>query len=313
MIHALSGGVGGAKLAVGLAALLSPPELTVVVNTADDFDYLGLHIMPDLDSVLYALAGLNDTERGWGRAGESWVCKDTVTSLGVDNWFALGDKDLAIHILRTEWLRQGLSASQVAAELTGRLGIAHAVLPMSDEPVSTVVLSEGQRIAFQEYFVRLQCRPRADGFEFAGMETAKPQAHWMAEMTSADMQGVVICPSNPYVSVEPILALPGVKDALKRQPVVAVSPIIGGRAIKGPAAKMMAELGHEISPLGVARCYQGLLDGMVIDIEDAALAPQLRDLGLQVTVTQTLMKSRKDSVQLARETLDLLARCRGAS
>lgn len=312
MIHALSGGVGGAKLAVGLAEVVAPDELSIIVNTADDFDYLGLHIMPDLDSVLYALAGLNDTERGWGRAGESWVCKETVTSLGIDNWFALGDKDLAIHLLRSDWLRQGRTCTDVAAELARRMGIAHMVLPMSDEPVSTVVLSEGRRISFQEYFVRLQCRPRADGFEFSGAREARPQAQWLSQLSDPAMQGVVICPSNPYVSVAPILALSGVREALMTQPVVAVSPIIGGRALKGPAAKMLAELGQEISPLGVARCYQGLLDGMVIDEEDAVLAPALQDMGLHVKITQTIMKSRADSVQLARDALDLLASVREA-
>jgi LPPG:FO 2-phospho-L-lactate transferase len=309
MIHALSGGVGGAKLAVGLAAVLPPEELTIIVNTADDFDYLGLHVMPDLDSVLYALAGLNDSVRGWGRAGETWACKQAISELGIDNWFALGDKDLALHILRTDWLRQGWPYSRVAGELARRMGIAHRVLPMSDEPVATVVLSEGQRLPFQEYFVRLQCVPRASGFEFAGAEKARPQAEWLAQMDAC--QGTVICPSNPYVSVAPILALTEVKEALANQPVVAVSPIVGGRALKGPAAKMMAELGQDASPVGVARCYAGLLDGMVIDVEDEQHASELERMGLKVCVTQTIMKGREDSIALAQATLELLRQCKG--
>jgi LPPG:FO 2-phospho-L-lactate transferase len=309
VIHALTGGVGGAKLVVGLDQVLPATELVVVVNTGDDFDYLGLRIMPDLDSVLYALAGLNDEVRGWGRADESWVCRDAMNALGADSWFNLGDQDLALHILRTHWLREGMRYSEVAAALANRLHLKASIIPMSDDPVATVVLSGDTELPFQEYFVRLRCEPRADGFRFAGSERAQPHPAWMADLKEGRSDGVVICPSNPFVSVDPILSLNGVRAALENIPVIAVSPIVGGKAIKGPAAKMLAEQGLDVSPLGIARHYGGLLDGMVIDRQDEAYAERLRGMGLAVAVTDTMMTSRAVSAAVADTALTLLAEC----
>jgi LPPG:FO 2-phospho-L-lactate transferase len=311
MIHALSGGVGGAKLAVGLAKALDRTELTIVVNTADDFDYLGLHIMPDLDSVLYALKGLNDAERGWGRAGETWHCKEALIDLGVDAWFSLGDRDLAIHILRTSLMREGASLTEVTRELLGRMALPLNVVPMSDERVSTVVLSDGEEIAFQEYFVRLKCDLKADGFRFDGADSALPAAGWFDRLASQPRPGIIFCPSNPYLSIDPILALRGVREVLKRNdvPVVAVSPIVGGKALKGPLAKIMADFGVDPSPLAIADHYSGLLDGLVIDRLDAQYEAELRRRGLRVAVCDTIMKNAEDSRRLADIAIGLLVDC----
>ncbi|GAA4322956.1 2-phospho-L-lactate transferase [Pigmentiphaga soli] len=312
MIIALTGGVGGAKLVAGLARALPADDLTVVVNTADDFDHLGLRIMPDLDSVLYALAGLNDRERGWGRADETWHCRDAMAALGAPTWFNLGDKDLALHILRTHWLHTGQSYAGVARMLARRLGLDARVVPMSDQPVATMVLSGDGEIPFQDYFVRRRCEPRAGGFRYAGIDAALPLPQWYEPLAGGCCAGVVICPSNPFVSIEPILALRGVREAIAHWgvPVVAVSPIVGGRALKGPAAKMMAELGMDVSPAGVAERYRGLLGGMVVDDADAGQVARLRDMGLAVEVTDTVMTDTGVAESLARTALAMVGRLR---
>ncbi len=307
-ILALSGGVGGAKLAAGLCAMLPPERLTIVVNTGDDFEHLGLTICPDLDSVTYALAGLNDTVRGWGVADETWQAMAMLSRLGGPDWFNLGDRDLGLHLTRAMHLRAGESLSRVTERLTGQLGIAHRVLPMSDDPVRTQVETEAGWIDFQHYFVREQCRPEVRGVRFAGADEAQPSPGFAEALSRRDLAAVVICPSNPWLSVDPILALPGVRDGLEvlDVPVIAVSPLVGGTALKGPLAKLMAELGQPVSNLALAAHYDGLLDHLVIDQIDTADAAPLRESGLCATITQTVMRNALDRERLASEILAMV-------
>ncbi len=255
-ILALAGGVGGAKLALGLAGVLPGDALTVVVNTADDFEHLGLAISPDLDTVMYTLAGVANPDTGWGRRDESWTVMEALGALGSETWFRLGDKDLATHIERTRRLRAGEQLSTITRDLAARLGVKSAMVPMSDDVVRTVVTTAVGELAFQDWFVRLRCEPIVRSVAFAGAKTAKPHA---ALLDLAGLRGLIVCPSNPFVSVGPIISLAGVRAALEGAsiPRVAVTPIVGGQAIKGPAAKMLAELGHDVSALGVARYYKG--------------------------------------------------------
>jgi LPPG:FO 2-phospho-L-lactate transferase len=301
----LTGGVGGAKLVLGLSHIVEGDNLVVVCNTGDDFDHLGLRVCPDIDSVLYALAGLSDQVRGWGRRDESWVFMDALGGLGGPDWFNLGDRDLATHVLRTDMMRTGGSLSQVTKDLATRMGIDAVILPMSDNPVATIVQTETGELAFQHYFVREQCKPEVTGFTFDGISVAKPQSQVIEALTS-NPKAVLIAPSNPYVSVDPILNLPGMRDAIKANgaPVVAVSPIIGGQAVKGPAAKMMKELGKDVSVMGIAQHYHGLTDGLVIDNADAQLASQIEAMGISVRVTQTLMSDVKTKINLSKLCLD---------
>jgi len=305
-VLALSGGVGGAKLAAGLASVLAPQDLTVVVNTGDDFEHLGLTICPDIDSVTYALAGLNDTQRGWGVKDESWQAMAMLKSLGEEEWFNLGDRDMAMHVARSHRLRSGETLSEVTARLTRHLGIAHAIVPMSDEPVRTQVETGDGWLDFQHWFVREQCRPAVRAVRFAGLP-ADPSHAFEAALFRDDLAAIVICPSNPFVSVDPVLALHGVRQALaeRRVPVVAVSPLVGGQAIKGPLAKMLAELGQPCDNLTIARHYAGLVDHWLIDEADADEARKLRDSGAGVTVTATVMWSAEDRSRLAREALSV--------
>ena len=301
-VVALCGGVGGAKLAHGLALALPPDELSVIVNTGDDFRHLGLHICPDLDSVLYALAGLSDPIRGWGRRDETWAFMKALQDLSAETWFRLGDRDLAVHVERTWRLAQGATLSEVTAHLCKALAITARVLPMSDDPVRTRVLTAEGWLDFQEYFVHRQCAPAVRDFMFAGADTARAQPDALAALEQRDLRAIVICPSNPFVSVEPILAVPGIRRAIREShaPVLAVTPIIGGKAIKGPAAKMMAELGLDVSGVAVARRYAGLIDGFVIDREDPA--PDAIE-GITFFSAATLMNTVDDRSQLARAVL----------
>jgi LPPG:FO 2-phospho-L-lactate transferase len=303
-VLALAGGVGGGKYARGLAAVLPPEQLAIVVNTADDFVHLGLHVSPDIDSVLYALADLNDPERGWGLAGETWNFMDAMERLGEPTWFKLGDRDLATHVLRTEALAAGRTLSEVTALLATRLGISHALVPMSDDPVRSVVDTDEGALDFQDYFVRRQCKPKFRGVRLEGGDVAQPSAGLRHALGRA--RAIVVTPSNPFVSIDPILALPGIKDALRqsRQPVVAISPIIGGNAVKGPLAKMMRELGAEVSALGVARHYRPLVDGWVIDTLDQGLVPSIEALGCRVKVCNTLMRTLDDKARLAQDAVE---------
>ena len=309
MILALAGGVGGAKLAQGLAMRLAPEELQIVVNTGDDFVHLGLHISPDIDTVMYWLAGLNDRTRGWGLAGDSWNFMAALRRLDGPTWFNLGDSDLATHLVRTQMLGEGASLGAVTCALCTRLGIAHAIAPMTDAPVRTLVHTEDATLAFQDYFVRLQCAPAVTGVSFAGAEAAKPSPAFAAAMANPVLHAVVICPSNPLLSIDPILSIPGVRDwlRLRRIPVIAVSPIVGGKAIKGPAAKIFRELDREVSVQGVADHYRGLIDALVIDTVDAAAKPALEARGLRVAVVPSVMKNAEDQAALAAAVLAFAA------
>ena len=303
-VVALAGGVGGAKLAAGLQAALPPGDLSVVVNTADDFDLWGLHICPDLDTVMYTLAGIANPETGWGIAGESFETLNMIGRYGEDTWFKLGDRDLATHTLRTHRLRSGEPLTGVTDALTAALGVESVVLPMTDDPVSTVLETPEGPLEFQEYFVRRGQRDEVLGVELRGIEDARPTEAVLAAISGAD--AVVICPSNPVVSVGPILAVPGVREALasSRSPKVAVSPIIGGRALKGPADRMLLSLGHEVSAAGVAAMYSGLLDGMVVDTVDEGERDRIKALGMRVLVTDSVMRDDEDRARLALETLE---------
>ncbi len=293
-IVALAGGVGGAKLAHGLAQCLPPEELTVIVNTGDDFEHFGLHISPDLDTVCYTLAGLANLETGWGRTGETWQAMDNLARLGAPGWFHLGDQDLATHLERTRRMQAGQTLSAVTRDFCKQWDVKQVVLPMSDWPVQTVVETDEGDLPFQEYFVHRQCEPAVRGFRFEGIELARP-APGISEALE-DAEAVVICPSNPWVSIDPILKV--VREITK--PVFAVSPIIGGHAVKGPAAKMYAEMGIEPSALAVADHYRNILCGFVLDQKDQDYEAAV---GLPALVTDTLMNSIADRVRLAQELL----------
>jgi len=304
-VIALCGGVGGAKLAFGLTRILPPEDLTIVVNTGDDFVHLGLHVSPDIDTVIYTLADLADRERGWGLAGETWQFMDQLKRLGGEGWFNLGDRDLAMHVERTRRLSAGETLSQVTGALAAALDVRHPVIPMSDDPVRTVVQTDEGELAFQRYFVGRQCQPVVTGIRFDGAAASRSSPALTAALARRDVDAVIVCPSNPYLSIDPILAVPGVRDGLSalKAPVVAVSPIVGGRALKGPAAKLMQELGVAPCPTAIVEHYDGLLSGLVVDHEDAAEAEALRARGLSTLATEAIMTSDDDRVRLARETL----------
>lgn len=300
-VVALAGGVGGAKLADGLAQILAPDDLTVIVNTGDDFEHLGLHISPDLDTVVYTLAGLSNDATGWGRAGETWRFLDTLRGLGGPAWFQLGDRDLALHHERTRRLAAGERLSTVTCDLARRMGVKAAVLPMTDDRVRTIVLTDDDELAFQKYFVERHCEPAVRGFRFEGIESARPADGVLEALAAAD--AIVLCPSNPWVSLDPILAVPGLRSALSGKVVVGVSPIIGGRALKGPAAKIARELGIEPSAAAVAEHFRGLLTGLVIDDQDVAELSRVEAAGMQVKTARTVMQGRADRSRLADDVL----------
>jgi LPPG:FO 2-phospho-L-lactate transferase len=304
-ILALSGGVGGAKLALGLSKVLAPDQLTIVANTADDFEHLGLSISPDLDTLMYTLAQLNNTEQGWGLANESWNAMAALETLGGDSWFRLGDRDLATHLERSQRLAKGQSLSAVTDYLCNRLGVTHRIIPMSDHSVRTKIITIDGELAFQEYFVREQCQPQITGFYFDGLDEALPQYELMELLASDQLAAIVFCPSNPFVSVEPILQLAGVRESMKacNAPVIAVSPIVAGLSIKGPAAKMMNELNMPVTATAVAQYYGDLLDGFVLDQSDELLQASINQLGVDVCCAPTIMKSLDDRIQLAETVL----------
>jgi LPPG:FO 2-phospho-L-lactate transferase len=303
-VCALAGGVGGAKLASGLQDVLPSWDLSVVVNTADDFDLWGLHICPDLDTVMYTLAAISNPDTGWGIADETFETLNMLERYGEETWFKLGDRDLATHLLRTSRMRSGETLTEVTAGLSGALGVESAVLPMSDDPVSTILDTPEGRLEFQEYFVRRGQRDEVLGIELRGIRNAGPTERVLAAISGAD--AIVLCPSNPIVSIGPILALPGMKEALEASsvPKVAVSPIVGGRALKGPADRMLASLGHEVSATGVAKIYADLVDGMVIDRTDQDERAGIEALGMRVLVTGSVMGDAEDRARLASETLE---------
>ena len=306
-ILALSGGVGGARLAAGLAAALPEGALTVAVNTGDDFEHLGLHICPDLDTVMYTLAGIENPETGWGVAQESWHCLESLRRLGAEDWFRLGDRDLATHLHRSARLAAGAGLAEVTAELCAALGVTSRVLPMSDQPLRTVIRSGRRRLSFQDYFVREACEPRVDEVLFEGQAEALPAL--LSLLDSKELKGVILAPSNPFVSVAPILSLPGVRERLRAlaAPVVAVSPIIGGEALKGPAAKMMRSLDVGVGAPAVAGLYADFLDGFIIDNADAALAEAVADAAdVGVLVCDSIMHTAERRRALAAATLNFM-------
>lgn len=311
-VLALTGGVGGAKLALGLTDILGADRLEIVVNTADDFQHLGLNICPDIDTLLYTLSGKNNQQLGWGLAGESWAAMDALEQLGGETWFRLGDRDLATHLWRTQALASGAALAQVTCDLAKRMGVEHNIHPMSDDPVSTIVHSDEGDLPFQQYFVRRQCAPAVSGFSFQGLDSASFNPAVSKLISTQAVRGIIICPSNPFVSVDPILKIPGLYESLKESgvPVIAVSPIVAGMAIKGPAAKMMGELNMPVTALAVAKHYAeqypGLLNHFVIDQSDGTLALQINELGITAATTATVMKTREDKKSLAEFVLQLL-------
>jgi LPPG:FO 2-phospho-L-lactate transferase len=308
-VVALAGGVGGAKLAHGLHRALPAGSLTVVVNTGDDFDLHGLRIWPDHDTVMYTLAGLANRAQGWGLEGETWAAQEMLARLGAETWFQLGDRDLGVHILRTAWLRDGFTATEVALRLQDALGSDSPILPMTDADVRTEVLTDDGWLEFQEYFVHRHQAPEVTEVRFRGIEEAAPTAAVLDALATAEV--VVLAPSNPIVSVGPILAVPGMREALaaaraRGVPLAAVSPIVRGRALKGPADRMLTSLGHESSALGVARLYAAVVDLFVLDVLDEALTPAIEALGMRTLVTDTVMTDDAARETLARELLGAL-------
>ncbi len=305
-VTALAGGVGGARMLDGFAALGFDDRLTAIVNTADDFELWGLYISPDIDTVLYTLSGLANVEQGWGIAGDTRATLDAIARLGEDPWFQVGDQDFATHILRTQRLADGALLADVTAGFAAALGIRTQVVPMSNEPVRTQIKTDAGWLDFQEYFVGRRHADDVLDVRFDGIELAKPSGAILPSLSEADL--VLICPSNPVVSIDPILGVAGIRDAMSacRAPVVCVSPIVGGKAIKGPAANMLARAGVEVSAAGVAAYYGDLVDVMVIDEQDAHLEGAIREGGHDVVVLQTIMGGREDRARLAREILAAL-------
>jgi LPPG:FO 2-phospho-L-lactate transferase len=301
---ALAGGVGGAKLSVGLQDALEPGGLSVVVNTADDFEPWGLRVCPDLDTVMYTLAGVANPDTGWGLVDESFAFLETLSGYGEDAWFKLGDKDLATHVLRTQKLRAGETLTGLTAGLARALGVPGGIFPMCDEKVSTVLKTPAGLLEFQEYFVRRRQRDEVLGVDLGGIEDARPTEAVLEAVSGADV--IVFCPSNPVVSLGPILSVPGMREALAAAPApkVAVSPIVGGKALKGPADRMLQSLGHEVSSAGVAALYEGILDGMVVDRADEGQRGDIERLGMRVLATDAVMHHPPDRERLAREVLE---------
>ena len=304
---ALAGGVGGAKLALGLSRILPPSDLTIVVNTADDEEFHGLHVSPDVDTVMYTLAGLSNPETGWGITGETFNALERLNAYGADTWFNLGDKDLATHIRRTNLLNQGYSLSEVTESLRTALGVTHPIVPMSDQPVRTMLMTHEGELPMQTWFVKRRCEPAVSEVRFDGAEQAEPAPAFDRALHEFDV--LIFCPSNPFVSVAPILAVPGVGAAIRNfdGTRLAVSPIVGGQAIKGPAAKMLGEMGIESSCVGVAKQYKDLCDIFILDDVDAGRAGDIEALGMRSAVTNTMMITDDDKVRLAEYICELVA------
>ncbi|MBA39575.1 MAG: 2-phospho-L-lactate transferase [Dehalococcoidia bacterium] len=304
-VVALAGGVGGAKLALGFSHILGSEELTVVVNTADDDRFYGLHVSPDLDTVLYTLAGVSNAEMGWGLAGESFRTLERLKEYGVDAWFNLGDLDLATHLYRTKMLEEGKTLSEVCLQLAKSLGVEHKILPVTDSPIKTMVETQDGIMSFQEYFVKNRCEPIVTSIDFNGSSNCTVTPGVRRAVLNMDL--LVFCPSNPFVSIAPILSVPGFKEMIESfsGKSIGVSPIVGGEAIKGPAAKMLKELGHDVSPVGVARQYVGLCNTFIIDEKDVDLKQEIESLGMNVFVTQTIMETDQDKKRLAEYILEI--------
>lgn len=308
-VLALSGGVGGAKLALGLAHSVAPGELAVLVNTGDDFTHLGLRICPDLDTVLYTLGGVVDPVNGWGRAEDTFGFMAELQRQGGPEWFRLGDRDLVLHVDRTRRLAAGETLTALMGELANRFGVSSRLLPMSDTPIATLLDTDAGTLEFQHYFVRLRAIPRVQGLHYAGAAQARPTEELLTVLRSCALEAIIICPSNPYLSIDPILAVPGIRAALRAAgvPIVVVSPLVGGRAVKGPTAKIMEELGIATDSLAIVRHYAGLIDGLLIDASDRTdelVATLARD-GIALGVENTLMRSLEDRQRIAGAALEL--------
>jgi LPPG:FO 2-phospho-L-lactate transferase len=303
-ITALAGGIGAAKFLLGLTVLVKPEDVTVITNTGDDIKLHALHISPDIDTVTYTLAGAVNPDTGWGVSGDTFHCLEWLSRYDGPQWFNLGDRDLATHLYRTEGLASGLTLSEVTERIRRSLGVASRILPMSNEYTPTWIVSDEGPMHLQEYFVRRRCEPIVKEIEYRNVATSKPAPGAVESITSADI--VVICPSNPFISIGPILAVPGIRDAVLSTEalVVAVTPIVGGRAIKGPAAKMMSELGHEVSAASVARLYQELVDVFILDSTDSGLELEIGGLGLKVMTANTIMNTLADKQRVARVVLE---------
>ena len=305
-ILSLCGGVGGAKLAHGLCKNVRPEDLLVVVNTGDDFSHLGLHISPDLDTVMYTLAEVADPERGWGIAGETWNFMEAVSGFADLDWFRLGDKDLATHLYRTRMLEQGQGLGQITRALCRSFGIEHRIVPMSDDPLRTRIVTDRGTLPFQDYFVRQGCRPRVQAVEFDGAGQARAHPDFAALLNSSELDAVILCPSNPFLSIDPLLSLEDVRSSLQsvNAPVIAVSPIVGGKALKGPAAKIMQELDMPANNLSIADYYRDFLHGLIIDTGDEHEAQAIEKLGIRVKAAHTVMRSVQDRIDLAETCLE---------
>lgn len=301
-IIALSGGVGGAKLADGLMRTANAIDLTLVVNTGDDFNHLGLHISPDIDTALYTLSDTVNLDTGWGRRDETWSFMQALKQFSSDTWFLLGDKDLAIHITRTQQLATGQSLSTITSALAKSLGLSVQVLPMSNDSVRTWLQTDMGELAFQHYFVREQCKPKVQHIEFRGAAQAQPAPEVLQALQDPNLGAIILCPSNPYLSIAPILAIPGMREQLRAAgvPIIAVSPLVGGQAVKGPTTKIMQELELPVSALQIVEHYAGLIDGFVLDQRDAHLADQIK---IPVAIIDTLMKTSEERIRVAEETL----------
>lgn len=305
---AITGGVGGAKLCLGLAEILSPEQVAFAVNIGDDFEHFGLHVSPDIDTLTYTLSGLSNQAQGWGREGETWHFIEAMRTLGGDAWFNLGDADLAMHVFRTECLKQGKSLSEVTAIIAERLGIKHHLFPVSDDPVPTVIHTDEGSLPFQEYFVKRRCEPKVNGFEFSHAEAARISPSLRAWLRDPKLKGVVVCPSNPYISVDPLLSAANFGRFIKGLgvSVLVVSPIVHGQAIKGPTAKIMTELNIPNDAVAIARHYETLADAIVIDEQDALLSEKIEEMGLSTIVAQTVMLTLQDKIQLAEVVTDFV-------
>lgn len=302
-ITALAGGIGASKLLLGLASVTQPESITIIANTGDDIELFGLRICPDIDTITYTLAGVINEETGWGLKGDTFECLRWLSRYGEAPWFNLGDGDLATHIFRTNQLRTGACLSKVTDSVRRSLGVRPMILPMTDGYTPTRIATDEGEMHFQEYFVRRRCEPRVVGITFDNIETAEPSPGVLHAILEAD--AVIICPSNPFISIGPILAVPGVRDALRetRATVVAVTPIIAGQALKGPTADMLRDLGHEVSARGVAALYKDLVDLFVLDHADAGLEAGIRELGHAVVLTDTLMTTFETKKRLARKVI----------
>ncbi len=304
-ITCLAGGVGAARFLEGLVYVFPPEQTIVIVNTADDLQYLGLHVSPDIDSVTYALAGIADDEKGWGIEEDTYNCLDQLGKYSAETWFRIGDRDFATHLLRTAFLQQGFTLSEVTEKMRSSLGVKVTILPMTDDPVATKIKTPNGTLEFQEYFVKRRFQDKVEDVTYQGASNAVPAPGVLSAIEKTDL--IVLCPSNPILSIGPILALPDIRKAVAktRAKIVGISPIVGGKSIKGPLDRMMENLGLEVSPFGVAQLYKGLVRGYVIDEVDRSISPKIAEMGMKVLATRTIMDSREAKVRLAEDTLKL--------